>query len=83
MPAPGTLSPLAAEVNGAVKNSSASSAMTHTSALAALSALVPPHTPVTTAIWGMTPETLAMVAFSLALAVRTSRPSASLAPTEL
>ena len=72
-----------APISKGVEASAASSAMTHTSALAALSALVPPHTPVTTAIWGMTPETLAMVAFSLAMAVRTSRPSASLAPTEL
>jgi len=48
-PASATLSPLAAAVKGAVKNSSAPSAMMQTSALAALRALVPPQTPRTTA----------------------------------
>src|SRR5699024_9375264 len=83
VPAPSTLSPLAAEVKGGVKNSSAPSAMMQTSALAAASALVPPQTPRTTATCGITPETLATAAFSFALAVRASKPSASLAPTEL
>ena len=83
LPASATLSPLAAEVNGAVKNSSAPSAIMQTSALAALRALVPPQTPRTTATCGTTPETFAICAFSFALTVSTSRPSVSFAPTEL
>ena len=49
LPAPGSLSPWAALVKGAVKNSSAPSAMMHTSALAAARAAVAPQTPTTTA----------------------------------
>ena len=82
LPAPSSLSPAAAEVNGAVKNSSPSLLTMHTSAAAAARAEPAPHTPVTTATCGTTPDTFAMVAFSLALAVSTSRPSASFAPTE-
>ena len=52
----------------------------HTSAPAAANALEAPHTPVTTAICGTTPDTLATAAHSFAPAAKAPRPSASFAP---
>ncbi|MPN05197.1 hypothetical protein SDC9_152447 [bioreactor metagenome] len=82
LPALAVLSPAAAEVKGAVKNSSASFAMTVTSAAAAATACEAPQTPRITAIWGTTPEMRAPASTSFAASTSAPGPCVSTEPLE-